>query len=140
MSIPVLLSIQGRQIYFGQEPELIRLDTEGTLDSHGGIWELTYEESELTGLEGVTTTFRIEPEKVTLQRTGRLFSTMVFQEGVTNESLYRTEFGDLMIAVCATRVSNQITWEGGSIDLTYSIVIEDSEAGEIGYHLEIHPR
>ena len=31
MSIPVILSIQGRQTYVGQEPETIRLDTEGTM-------------------------------------------------------------------------------------------------------------
>lgn len=137
MRKPVLLSIQGRQLYYGQEPEIIRLDTEGTMDCRDGIWEITYEESELTGMEGVTTTFRVEPEKITLQRTGRLYSTMVFQVGVTNSSLYRTEFGALMIAVSATRLSYDITQSGGTIDLAYSITIEDTESGEIGYHLEI---
>ena len=56
MSIPVILSIQGRQTYVGQEPELIRLDTEGTMEFRDGGWDITYEESELTGLAGVTTT------------------------------------------------------------------------------------
>ena len=50
MSIPVILSIQGRQTYVGQEPELIRLDTEGTMEFREGGWDITYEESELTGL------------------------------------------------------------------------------------------
>ena len=66
MSIPVILSIQGRQTYAGQAPETIRLDTEGTMEYRNGGWDITYEESELTGLVGVTTTFRVEPGKVTL--------------------------------------------------------------------------
>lgn len=137
MRTPVILSIQGRQTYAGQEPEVIRLDTEGFMEYRNGGWDITYEESELTGLSGVTTTFRVEPEKVTLLRTGALSSTMVFQEGVAHDSLYRMEFGTLMISVKATRVFFDLVEDGGSIDLVYSIVIENTEAGTIDYHLDI---
>ena len=140
MSIPVMMSIQGRQTYVGQEPDVIRLDTEGTMEFRDGGWNITYEESELTGLAGVTTTFRVEPEKVTLIRTGRLTSTMVFQEGVPHDSLYRMEFGALMISVRATRVFFDIVEDGGSIDLVYNIIIENTEAGVIDYHLDIRAK
>ena len=140
MSIPVMMSIQGRQTYVGQEPDVIRLDTEGTMEFRDGGWDITYEESELTGLAGVTTTFRVEPEKVTLIRTGRLTSTMVFQKGVSHDSLYRMEFGALMISVKATRVFFDIVEDGGSIDLDYNIIIENTEAGVIDYHLDIRAK
>ena len=140
MSKPVILSIQGRQTYAGQDPEVIRLDTEGFMEFRNGGWDITYEESELTGLSGVTTTFRVEPEKVTLLRTGALSSTMVFQEGVAHDSLYRMEFGTLMISVKATRVFFDLVEDGGSIDLVYSIVIENTEAGTIDYHLDIRAK
>ena len=140
MSTPVILSIQGRQSYMGQEPDLIRLDTEGSMEYRDGGWDITYEESELTGLVGVTTTFRVEPGKVTLIRTGSLSSTMVFQEGASYDSLYRMEFGALMISVTATRVFFDILPDGGSIDLVYNIVIENTEAGEIDYHLDIRAK
>ena len=140
MSIPVMMSIQGRQTYVGQEPDVIRLDTEGTMEFRDGGWDITYEESELTGLAGVTATFRVEPEKVTLIRTGRLTSTMVFQEGVSHDSLYRMEFGALMISVKATRVFFDIVEDGGSIDLVYNIIIENTEAGVIDYHLDIRAK
>ena len=140
MRTPVILSIQGRQTYAGQEPEVIRLDTEGFMEFRSGGWDITYEESELTGLSGVTTTFRVEPEKVTLLRTGALSSTMVFQEGVAHDSLYRMEFGTLMISVKATRVFFDLVEDGGSIELVYSIVIENTEAGTIDYHLDIRAK
>ena len=140
MRIPVILSIQGRQTYVGQEPEVIRLDTEGTMEFRNGGWDITYEESELTGLAGVTTTFRVEPDRVTLVRTGKLTSTMVFQEGVPHDSLYRMEFGALMISVNATRLFFDIVPDGGSIDLVYNIIIENTEAGVIDYHLDIRAK
>ena len=140
MSIPVILSVQGRQTYVGQEPETIRLDTEGTMEFRNGGWDITYEESALTGLEGVTTTFRVEPDKITLLRTGRLTSTMVFQEGVPHDSLYRMDFGALMISVNATRLFFDIVEDGGTIDLVYNIIIENTEAGVIDYHLDIRAK
>lgn len=136
----VVLSIRGRQTYLDQEPEIIELVTEGNLERCDFGWQLSYEESDLTGLEGVTTTFRIEPQKITLTRTGKLNSEMVFQEGVVHESLYKVEFGALMLSVCASKISAQLSQEGGVVDLVYSIEIEQSAAGTIDYHLEIRPK
>ena len=85
----------------------------------------------------MTTTFLVSPGVIQLNREGPLNSQMVFQEGVPHESLYQMEFGALMIIVCATDVRYDITEEGGTIDLTYHIEIEQSAAGMIEYHLDI---
>ena len=140
MKTPVILSIQGRQTYEGQEPELIELVTEGTLEYRDGAWEIIYEESALTGLEGVTTTFRVEPEKVSLDRFGQLSSHMVFQLGVSHESLYQVPFGALLVTVQATRVVFDLVPDGGFLDLVYNIAIENSQAGVIDYHLDIRAK
>jgi uncharacterized beta-barrel protein YwiB (DUF1934 family) len=120
-----------------QEPDTIELVTEGTMEFRDGGWEIVYEESELTGLSGVMTSFRVEPGKVTLSRSGKLNSQMVFQQGMTHESLYQMEFGTLMISVRATNLFFDITPDGGVIDLIYDIEIENSAAGVIEYHLDI---
>lgn len=133
----VILSIQGRQLYEEQEPEVIELVTEGTLEQCPEGWEICYEESDLTGLAGVTTSFRVEADRIILTRTGRLHSQMVFQLGVLHESLYQMEFGALMITVCATRIEYSITEQGGTVDLTYGIDIEQSAGGVVEYHLDI---
>jgi len=141
MKQPVVLSIRGQQTYLGQDPEVIELVTEGTMEYRDGGWDLSYEESALTGLEGVTTTFRVLPDQVTLTRTGKLHSEMVFRVGEVHESLYRVEFGALMLSVMASRVQTNITEEdGGVIDLTYAIEIEQTAAGVIDYHLDIKPK
>ena len=140
MKKEVLLTIRGQQSYAEQEPEMVELVTEGTLESVENGWKLTYEESDLTGLKGVTTSFLVEPAKITLSRKGPLSSQMVFQEGVLHESLYQMEFGALMITVCANQVRYDINENGGTIDLIYAIEIEQSAAGHIAYHLDIRKK
>ena len=140
MKTPVVLSIRGRQSYDGQEPDVIELVTEGTMEFRDGGWDISYEESELTGLEGVTTTFRVEPSKVILTRTGGLRSQMVFEKGVRHDSLYQMPFGAMMLTVCATSIFFDITPEGGMIDLVYTIDIEHAEAGVVDYHLDIRAK
>ena len=140
MKRPVVLSIRGRQIYLDQEPELIELVTEGVMEQSGNGWDLCYEESALTGMEGVTTTFHTEGDRIVLTRSGKLHSQMVFEEGIFHESLYQMEFGALMITVCATKVKVALDAQGGTIDLVYGIEIEQSEAGVIEYHLEIRTK
>ena len=140
MKRAVVLSIRGRQAYADQEPEVIELVTEGTMEFRDGGWDISYEESELTGLQGVTTTFRVEPGKVILDRTGRLTSRMVFQQGVAHDSLYQMEFGTLMLTVEAKFLYFDIVPDGGTIDLTYSISIENTQAGLIDYHLDIRAK
>ena len=136
----VVLSIRGRQTYADQEPEVIELVTEGTMTFRNGGWDISYEESALTGLEGVTTTFRVEPGKVVLTRTGKLRSEMIFEEGVPHDTLYQMAFGTLMMTVKATFVFFDIVEDGGTIDLSYNLDIENTEAGVIDYHLDIRAK
>lgn len=137
MKRKVMLSIRGSQSYRDQEPDIIELVTEGEMEFVDGGWDITYAESDLTGLAGVTTTFRVEPDKVTLSRTGKLRSTMEFQVGTSHDSLYQMEFGALMISVTTKYLFFDILPEGGSIDLLYEIEIEKAESGTVDYHLDI---
>lgn len=136
----VVLTICGKQFYEGQDPEVIELVTEGTMEQIPGGWNICYEESDLTGMEGVTTCFWVEKDRITLTRTGKLNSEMLFQVGVLHESLYRMEFGTLMITVCATRLEYDVTERGGTVDLTYGIDIEQSAGGVVEYHLDIRAK
>ncbi len=140
MKQEVVLSLTGKQTYDGQEPDVIELVTDGTMEFRDGGWDISYEESDLTGLAGVTTTFRVEPDKVTLTRTGNLKSQMVFQKGVPHDSLYQMPFGAMMITVCAKYLYFDIVPDGGMIDLQYSIEIEHSAAGLVDYHLDIRAK
>lgn len=140
MKQQVVLRLKGTQSYADQEPETIELVTEGVLEQNEDGWEVSYEESDLTGMAGVTTAFRMDADQVILTRTGKLNSQMVFREGVPHDSLYQMEFGALMITVCATEIHWELSEEGGTVDLHYNIEIEQAAAGTVDYHLDILPK
>lgn len=137
MKIPVTLSLRGVQTYHGQEPDVIELVTDGVLSMTEDGWKLSYEESSLTGLEGVTTTFLLQQGSVTLTRSGNLQSQMVFREGTRHESLYQMEFGAFMMAVCASCVQWKMNADGGTVKLQYRIEIEQDAAGTVDYDLKV---
>ena len=139
MKQKVLLSIRGVQSYADQEPDVIELVTEGTLEKLQNGWEILYEETKLTGMEGVTTSFLIEPDKIVLTRTGSLKSQMIFTLDKPHDSLYQMDFGALMITVCATKIHTELSEQGGTVDLDYRIEIEQNSAGMIEYHLDMRP-
>ena len=91
--IPVLLSICSEQLFEGQEPDHIELITEGTLELLPDGLRFFYQETELTGMEGTTTSFQLCGPQVILSRTGAVNSQMVFEEGRQHTSLYETPFG-----------------------------------------------
>ena len=140
MKQAVVLAIRGRQRYADQDPEIIELVTDGTMEFRDGGWDISYEETELTGMVGVTTIFRVEPTKVILTRTGRLRSEMVFEKDVCHDSLYTMELGTLLMTVCAKSIFFDITPEGGMVDLVYTIDIEHTQAGVVDYHLDIRAK
>ena len=87
MEKPVIISIRGVQTLEEGQEDVMELVTQGILRQEDGELSLTYLESELTGLEGTTTTFHITPERITLHREGTLNSEMIFQEGQKHFSL-----------------------------------------------------
>ena len=77
--LPVLLSIRGEQYFDDIDPDATELMTDGTLEVTEDGLVLSYEESELTGMEGTTTTFEVCGPRVTLTRSGTVNSQMVFE-------------------------------------------------------------
>ena len=140
MKQTVILSLHSRQSYEEQEAEELELVTEGTMEFRDNGWEISYAETELTGMEGVTTTFRVEKDQLILKRTGQLRSEMLFRLGYAHDSLYQMPFGALLLTVETTSLFYDIVPEGGSIDLVYKVSIENAQTGEIEYHLDIRAK
>lgn len=140
MEKEVLLTITGTQFFREQAPETTKLVTEGVLRCEDGAVELSYDETELTGLTGTRTTFRIEGARVILTRTGALESRMVFSVGQEEHSLYDVGYGALMIAVRAERIRSSVGENGGTLEVAYAISIEEEAAGTIEYRIEVRPR
>lgn len=133
-----LISITGTQQPEGEEPESIQLVTEGSYCYEPGFIRFSYVETQMTGLEGVVTTFTIEEEKtVTLTRSGKINSKMVFSPGKVDDSLYQAGPGALLLRVETKNIAVLMNEHGGIFDLSYSIEVEYATCGLNSYHIEI---
>ena len=104
MTQSVIISVEGTQRFIGEESQTVQVVTEGTMKREGDTVYLSYEESEVTGMEGTTTTFTVTDQRVELERTGAVQSKMVFEKGKKDISLYNVGFGALTIGVKARRL------------------------------------
>ena len=138
MTENVIISIKGKKLYDEQEPDGMELVTSGTLevDPEGG-YKLSYRESELTGMEGTRTVFRIRGKQVTLTREGGVNSVMVFEEGLRHMSMYQTPFGALAIGVNTRRMRNEINDMGGELEIDYAIEVDHAVTGQNLFHIRV---
>ena len=141
MEKSVIISIKGVQAVDDSPPEVIELVTEGRLLRCGEDgYALTYQESQLTGLEGTLTTFQVEPGCITLMRVGEYNSQMVFQPGRRHFSMYDTPYGALAIGVSTHKMYSDLGEHGGRIEIDYAIEIEHSVAGENSFLIDVREK
>ena len=138
--LPVMLSIRGEQYFDDVDPDSTELMTEGTMTMGDGQIRLTYKESELTGMEGTTTTFIVEGKRVTLLRTGAVNSQMIFEEGEQHTSLYETPFGELTVDIQTSKLLHNLSERGGLMEIKYSIAVEHTVTGRNCFKIRVRPR
>lgn len=137
MEKAVVISIKGMQKYDNADPDVIELVTEGRLTREGSSYTLSYQESELTGLEGTLTTIQVDGEQVTLMRVGEFTSQMVFQEGRRHLSMYNTPYGAMAIGVNTRHLLAELDDQGGDIEIDYSIEVDHAMAGRNIFRINV---
>lgn len=137
MDKEVVISIKGIQKYEGALPDVIELVTGGRLVREGGSYTLSYQESELTGLEGTLTTIQVDGEQVTLMRVGEFNSQLVFQEGRRHLSVYNTPYGAMSVGVHTRHLLADLNDQGGDIEVDYSIEVDHALAGRNIFRINV---
>ena len=137
MEKDVVISIKGMQQYEDTDPDTIELVTAGRMQRVGESYTLSYQESELTGLEGTLTTIQVEGEQVTLMRAGEVNSQMVFQEGRRHLSMYNTPYGAMAIGVNTRHLLADLNDQGGDIEIDYAIEIDHAIAGRNVFQIQV---
>ncbi len=131
MEKEVIISIVGKQEVGDGPAERMELVTRGWMRWEDGIYTLTYQESEVTGLEGTMTTIQVEQEeeRVTLTRVGEYNSEMVFEEGERHLSLYHTPFGAVSMGVNTRHLLAELDDDGGCVEVEYTLEVEGTVVG-----------
>ena len=137
MGKEVVISIKGIQKYEGALPDVVELVTEGRLAREGSSYTLSYQESELTGLEGTLTTIQVDGGQVTLLRVGEFNSQLVFQEGRRHLSVYNTPYGAMSVGVHTRHLLAELNDQGGDIEVDYEIEVDHAMAGRNIFRINV---
>ncbi len=131
MEKEVIISIKGKQEMGDGPAEQMELVTRGQMRVEDGIYTLSYQESEVTGLEGTMTTIKVEQEdeRVTLTRVGEYNSEMVFEEGGRHLSLYNTPYGAVSMGVITRHLLAELDENGGCVEVDYTLEVEGAVVG-----------
>lgn len=130
MDKDVIINLKGSQSAENGASKTLELITEGRYYKKDDAYYITYDESEVTGMEGTTTTVKVEDGIVTFMREGAVNSQFVFQKGYKHVSYYDTSHGAFTIGVFANNVNININDYGGEISVDYHIEVNDT----IGYN------
>lgn len=141
MKKDVIIFVKGEQYYDGVDPDGVELISEGTMtiDDDGSV-TLAYRETELTGMEGTTTTFRIQGDTVTLTRSGGVNSQMIFREGRPHSSLYTTPWGQLEVDITTQKLLHRINERGGLMEIQYTIAVGHQVTGRNQYKVRVREK
>ncbi|MDK2917798.1 MAG: hypothetical protein PWQ37_531 [Candidatus Petromonas sp.] len=134
----VMLKIKGKQSPRANEEDTIELITEGKYYDKGNSKYLVYQESELSGMEGCTTTLKISDDKIVMKRYGNATSELIFEKGKRYISTYSTPFGNFKIEILTKEIECSIDENiKGNISLSYNISLQGLAEGTNKLDIEI---
>ena len=133
----VIISITGVQNFPQGSDDTVELVTEGKYCYRDGKGELSYMESELTGMQGTRTSFTFTPTEVVLSREGTLTSKMVFREGTKNTFLYDTPVGSATMGLDPHQIHSTMGPRGGDMEIDYVVDFDHAVVGRNKFRINV---
>ena len=109
------------------EKEKIEVVTVGEFSINGDEFIATYDETEISGMEGTKTTLKIQGNKVVLHREGTTSTKMEFQKNNTQVALYNTPYGMLELKTSTKELDLDVNEKGGNISIKYHLIAGGQE-------------
>ncbi len=110
-------------------PEHSEMTVEGRYHDDGTRVAISYDESELSGMEGSRATIsyqKNEPGVITMLRTGSVKTALLFEEGRCHQCVYQTPIAPFDVCVQTDEVNNSL--EGvGALYLDYTVELRGAQ-------------
>lgn len=133
----VIISVTG--IQHGEDgPDSMQLVTAGQYGMDSEEIKMTWEESELTGMEGTRTSITVQPNKsVVLSREGATNTSMEFEEGKKHYFLYETPYGSATMGLDTRRIRHRLGLHGGDIEIEYTVDYNQQIVGRNFFYIQV---
>lgn len=115
-----LISVWSKQ---EDDNDAVEVVTPGKFYKEGCTYYAVYDETEISGMEGTTTTIQINEDSLLLIREGTTSAKMKFKNDEQCVSLYNTPYGMLELTIETKNLEINIDDCGGEIFINYDIGI-----------------
>ncbi len=119
----VVVTIIGTQRDKQGEESRIELITAGRGYEKNGVRYIVYQESEISGLEGVATMLKLYDKQVVLIRTGSVDYKQEFFPGQKRHSIYITPYGTMQMSVLTKNLQLALNGIAGSVEVSYELEV-----------------
>ena len=122
-----------------EEKDQIEFITRADFVKQNNKYYVTFCDTEALGNESQSkTTLKIEKEKVTMMRYGSSNTQFIFEQGRKHTGQYETPYGAFSVGVFADNLTVNIDDNGGSLDVSYGIYLNDliSQYNELSINLQ----
>ena len=121
------------------EPEIMHINTLGTMTVENGRVEISYEETEATGMDGSTATVTYmlnQPNVISMIREGAVSTALVFEAEKRHHCMYRTPFMPFEVCVHTLKVANHLM-DAKNLMLDYIVEIRGARAERTKFYMEL---
>jgi uncharacterized beta-barrel protein YwiB (DUF1934 family) len=121
------------------EPEKMQIKTVGKYTVDGDRLRISYQESEVTGMEGSETEISFDMRDtgvVTMSRTGVVSTALIFESGKRHHCVYQTPYMPFEVCVKTLNVKNNIG-DNGCLELDYIVEIRGAKAERTTFSMRI---
>jgi len=137
MKYNAIIRIEGHQQIDGEASPVNELTTQGKYRFTEKHVELSYSESELTGLEGTETTFMAKADEVILSRKGTVTAQMIFHKGQKHTFMYETAYGTMTMRLDTLHIKNELEKNGGRLEIEYDINFETAQISRNKFIIDV---
>ncbi|AHF08300.1 hypothetical protein DESME_15615 [Desulfitobacterium metallireducens DSM 15288] len=124
------IQVKGIQVYPDGREDKQDSQVMGSFYKRQGDYYIVYQESEVTGMVGVSTALRVEKNKLTLNRMGAAEQRQIFEKDVLHHSTYVTPFASFYLGALAEEMEISLTELGGHITLKYKLFADDKKISQ----------
>lgn len=137
MNNNALISVSSKQI--GNEDELVEIVTQGKFYKENNCYFAEYEETELSGMEGTTTTLKIKEDQFSLIRMGTTNTKMKFKDKDYDISLYDTPYGTMELEIETNKLDIKVDDGGGEVFIDYNLSFQGQQPINTLLKIDIKP-
>ncbi len=119
------------------EEDKIQVVTPGEFYHTEEGYAAVYNETEISGMEGTTTTIKILPESFSILREGTTNATMNFKKDLEDVVMYHTPYGVMELKIETDEVKIDIDKSGGKIEANYYMTVAGEKQNKTKIAIDI---